>query len=139
MDEEASHQINGNLIKKSESLKKRVGWWENKGNLEWMRRTMLRKLRIDLADGQNDRIVLKRSVWKRIDMKILMIKKDWHSHRNMRTLLRKGIESTLDIEATRIPQLKTKQRIWLGKLAGNKHMIAILPKVFVMRPHGHEV
>ena len=31
----------------------------------------------------------------------------------MRTPLRKGMESTLDIEATRIPQLKTKQRIGL--------------------------
>ena len=31
----------------------------------------------------------------------------------MRALLRKGMESTLDIEATRIPQLKTKQRIGL--------------------------
>ena len=50
MDEEASHQINGNLIKKSESLKKRVGWWENKGNLGRMKRTLLRKLRIDLVN-----------------------------------------------------------------------------------------
>ena len=32
----------------------------------------------------------------------------------MRTALAKGMESTLDIEATRIPQLKTKQRIGLG-------------------------
>ena len=31
----------------------------------------------------------------------------------MRTPFRKGMESTLDIEATRIPQLKTKQRIGL--------------------------
>ena len=33
----------------------------------------------------------------------------------MRTPLREGMESTLDIEATRIPQLKTKQRIGLQK------------------------
>ena len=31
----------------------------------------------------------------------------------MRTRLREGMESTLDIEATRIPQLKTKERIGL--------------------------
>ena len=42
-----------------------------------------------------------------------MIKKDLHPHGYMRTPLRKGMESTLDIEATRIPQLKTKQRIGL--------------------------
>ena len=43
----------------------------------------------------------------------LMIKKDWYSHRSMRTPLREGMESTLDIEATRIPELRTKQRIGL--------------------------
>ena len=32
----------------------------------------------------------------------------------MRTPLREGMESTLDIEATRIPQLKTEQMIGLG-------------------------
>ena len=48
---------------------------------------------------------------KRIDMTILIVEKDWYSHRSMRTPFRKGMESTLDIEATRIPQLKTKQRI----------------------------
>ena len=31
----------------------------------------------------------------------------------MGTLLRKGMDSALDFEATRIPQLKTKQRIGL--------------------------
>ena len=46
-------------------------------------------------------------------MTIPIIKKDWSSHRSMRTPLRKGMESTLDFEATRIPQLKTKQRIGL--------------------------
>ena len=46
-------------------------------------------------------------------MAILMIKKDWYSHWSMRTPLRKGMESTFDFEATRIPQLKTKQRIVL--------------------------
>ena len=33
----------------------------------------------------------------------------------MRTPFRKGMVPTLDIEATRIPQLKTKQRIGLQK------------------------
>ena len=39
-----------------------------------------------------------------------MINKDWYSYRSVRTPL---MESTLDIEATGIPQLKTKQRIGL--------------------------
>ena len=50
---------------------------------------------------------------KRIDMTNSMIKKDWYPHINMRTPFRKGMESTLDFEATRIAQLKTKQRIGL--------------------------
>ena len=32
--------------------------------------------------------------------------KDYYSHRRVRTPLRKGMESTLDFEATRIPQIK---------------------------------
>ncbi len=43
----------------------------------------------------------------------LMIKKDYNSHRNIRTPLGEGMESTFDFEATRIPQLKTKQRLGL--------------------------
>ena len=38
------------MIKIYESLKKRVGERENKGNLGKMEQTPLRKLRIDLAD-----------------------------------------------------------------------------------------
>ena len=49
----------------------------------------------------------------RIDMKTWMIKKDWYSHRSVRTPLREGMESTLDIEATRIPQTKSKTKDWL--------------------------
>ena len=45
----------------------------------------------------------------------------------MRTPLRKGMESTLDIEATRIPQLKTKQRFGLQKKPEQIHMIEIYP------------
>ena len=58
---------------------------------------------------------MKRSipVGNRIEMTTSMIKKDWYPHRSVRTPLREGMESTLDIEATRIPQLKTKQRIGL--------------------------
>ena len=46
-------------------------------------------------------------------MTISIIMKDWYSHWSMRTPFRKGMESTFDFEATRIPQLKTKQRIGL--------------------------
>ena len=46
-------------------------------------------------------------------MTISINEKDLYSQRNMRTPLRKGMESTFDFEATRIPQLKTKQRIGL--------------------------
>ena len=46
-------------------------------------------------------------------MTISIIKKDWYPHRSMRTPFGEGMESTLDIEATQIPQLKTKQRIGL--------------------------
>ena len=43
-----------------------------------------------------------------------MIKKDWYSRRSMRRPFGEGVESILDVEATRIPQLKTKQRIGSG-------------------------
>ena len=52
---------------------------------------------------------------KRINMTTSMIKKDKYSHSNMSTLFMKGMDSTFDFEATRIPQLKTKQRIWLAE------------------------
>ena len=42
-----------------------------------------------------------------------MIKKDWYSQWSMRTPFGEGMESKFDFEATRIPQLKTKQRIGL--------------------------
>ena len=45
----------------------------------------------------------------------------------MRTPLRKGMESTLDIEATRIPQIKIKQRIDLQNKTEQIHMIEIYP------------
>ena len=35
----------------------------------------------------------------------------------------KGMDPTFDNEATRIPQLKTKQRIWLAEISQNKQMI----------------
>ena len=85
-----------------------------KGNLGWMKRTPLRKLRLNLADIENERIRLKRNT---------PVEKDCHDNVdyheglvlpwNTRTPLIKGMESTFDFEATRIPQLKTKQRIGL--------------------------
>ena len=74
---------------------------------------------------------------KRIDSTISMIKKDWYSHQSMRTPFRKGMESTLDFEATRIPQLKTKKNKGLAcRISRNKHMIEISSEVFVVGPHG---
>ena len=43
------------------------------------------------------------------------------------------MESTLDFEATRIPQLKAKQRLVCG-ISRNKHMIEISSEVFVVGP-----
>ena len=51
--------------------RKRVGGRENKGNLGKMEQTPLRKLRIDLADGENDRIHLKRDT---------LVEKDWQDN-----------------------------------------------------------
>ena len=98
--------INGYLIKINESLKKRVGGQENKGNLGWTKQTPLRKLRIDLVDVENDRIHLKRSTpvgkeltWRpRWSRRISICIAIWEHH------LGWGMESTLDLKATRIPQ-----------------------------------
>ena len=46
-------------------------------------------------------------------MTISIIMKGWYSHRDMRTPFGEAMESTFDFEETRIPQLKTKQRIGL--------------------------
>ena len=43
------------------------------------------------------------------------------------------MESTLDFEATRIPQLKTKQGLACG-ISRDKHMIEISSDVFVVGP-----
>ena len=53
--------IKGYLIKKSESLKKRVGGRENKGNLGRMKQITLRRLWVDFANVENDRIHLNRN------------------------------------------------------------------------------
>ena len=45
----------------------------------------------------------------------------------MRTPLREGMELTLDIEATRIPPVKTKQRFGLENKPEQIHMIEIYP------------
>ena len=59
---------------------KKKGWegGKNKGNLGRMKKTPLRKLRVDLADVENDRIHLKRStpVGNRIGMIILITKRE---------------------------------------------------------------
>ena len=39
-------------------------------------------------------------------MTIWIIMKVWYSHRNMRTPLRKGMDSTFDFKATRILQIE---------------------------------
>ena len=62
---------------------------------------------------------------KRIDMTTSMIKKDWYSHRSMRTPLRKGKESTLDFEATRIPQIEQNKGFSLQNKPEQIHMIEI--------------
>ena len=49
------------LERDSGSGKKRVGGRENKGNLGQMKQTTLRKLIIDLPNGENDGIISKRS------------------------------------------------------------------------------
>ena len=41
----------------------------------------------------------------------------------MRTLFGEGMESTLDIEATRIPQTKNKTKDLACRISRNKHMI----------------
>ena len=43
------------------------------------------------------------------------------------------MESTLDFEATRIPQLKTK-KVLACRISRNKHMIEISSEVFVVGP-----
>jgi hypothetical protein len=51
----------------------------------------------------------------------------------MRTLLRKGMELTIDFEETRIPQPKQNKGFGLQN-SQNKHMIEISSEIFVVRP-----
>ena len=44
------------------------------------------------------------------------------------------MESTFDFEATRIPQLKTKNKGLACRISQNKHMIEISSEVFVVGP-----
>ena len=94
---------------------RKQGWEGGKTKTTWDGWTnTIEKAEIGSCGCWNVRIHLKRNTpVKRIDMTILIIMKDWYSHRSMRTPFGEGMESTLDIEATRIPQLKTKQRIGL--------------------------
>ena len=92
------------------------GWvgGKNKGNLERYETNTVEKAEIGSSRCWNVRIHLKRNTQvKRIDMTISIIMKDWYSHRSMKTPFGEGMESTFDFKATRIPQLKTKQRIGL--------------------------
>ena len=93
----------------------RVGGWEKQRHLEkdenkhrWEYLELVLRL-LTWSDPLEE----KTRRLKRIDMTISIIMKDWYSHRSMRTPFGEGMESTLDIEATRIPQLKTKQRTGL--------------------------
>ena len=68
-------------------------------------------------------------------MIVSIIMKIWYSHRSMRTPLRKGMESTFDFEATRIPQIKqNKTKDLACRISRNKHMIEISSEVFVVGP-----
>ena len=66
-------------------------------------------------------------------MAISIIMKDQCSHRSMRPPLRKGMESTFDFEATRIPQIKQNKEL-ACRISRNKHMIEISSEVFVVGP-----
>ena len=72
---------------------------------------------------------MKRStpVGKRINMTTSMIKKDSYSHSNMRTSFMKGMDSTFDFEATRIPQIKQNKGFGLQNKPEEIHMIEIYP------------
>ena len=89
-------------------------WRKREGGREKQRQAWRRMKQTPLRRNDNrswecwsDRIHLKR---------ITPVGKDWHdnldcreglvSHRNMRTPFGKGMESTFDFEATRIPQIK---------------------------------
>ena len=100
--------IKGYMIKKPESLKKkggRVGKQRQLGSDET--NTVEKKLRTDLVNvGMTGCTWRETRRLERIGMTISIIKKDYHPHRNMRTPFRNGMESTVVIEATRIPQIK---------------------------------
>ena len=66
------------MFKKSESSKKKGGRAGKQRQLGTDETNTVEKLRIDLADGENDGIILKRNapVRNRIGMALLMTKKD---------------------------------------------------------------
>ena len=67
-------------------------------------------------------------------MTISINEKDLYSQRNMRTPLKKGMESTFDFEATRIAQTQNKNKGLACRISRNKHMIEISSEVFVVGP-----
>ena len=133
---ERLHTIKWYLNKKSGSLKKRVGGRENKGNLETDEtNTVQKKLILNLAD-----VEMIGFTWR----ENTPVKKDWQKQSwwTWRICIRigvwehhyeKGMESTFDFEATRIPHLKTKQGL-ACRISQNKHMIEISSEVFVVGP-----
>ena len=75
----------------------------------------------------------KHTGWKRVDMTTSMIKRISTPIEIWEQRL-KVMESTLDIEATRIPQLKTKQWLVCRNKPKQIHMIEISSEVFVVGP-----
>ena len=124
------------VIKKSEFFKANKGERveKTKTTLNGWNKRRWEELVIDLSD-----IEMIGSTWrearrlKRIDMTVAIIMKVWYSHRSMRTPFRKGMESTFDFEATRIPQHKKKEGL-ACRISRSKHMIEISTEVFVVGP-----
>ena len=95
----------------------------------------MRKLRIDLANRENDGIISKRNapVGNRIKMAISMIKKDRYSHRSMRTPLTKVWNQHLTLKQLEYHKPKQNKRS-ACRIIRNKHMIEISSEVFVVGP-----
>ena len=114
--------------------RKRVGGRENKGNLEWMKQTPVRKLRADLADVKNDRIHLKKHAgWKELT---------WQTWWSRSISIHIGIwEHHLEkvwnqhLTSKQLEYHNSKQNKGLAcRISQNKHMIEISSEVFVVGP-----
>ena len=113
-------------INKMDTWLRNMSPWRNKGGRVGKQRQLGvdEANTVEKAEWQSWVWILRRlkmdgSAWreahrlKRFDMTISIIMKDWYSHWSMRTPLRKRHGINIWLEATRIPQLKTKQRIGL--------------------------